>query len=473
MKRIASIFVGAALALAAHAQTPADFAYRRPLATTVDGAFVRVEVPAAVYEGALRNDLGDVRVFNGDGAPVPLAWLARPAAAREAAAPVSLPMFPLRVERDRADLGDLTLRIRRDAGGTSVDVATRDGAPVAGERIVGYLVDASETASTPTALTVALPEGANVSTRVRVDGSDDLAAWRTLASGAPILAVDFGGRRLSRERVDLAPGPAKYLRITVEPGQPALAIAGVRGELADRLVDPARQSRRIDGAADASSAGSYLFDLGGALPVDRIALDLPDINTVAPAQVFARRSANDAWRLVGSTVFYRLRQQDGSATSNPPWPVPVETARFWKVDIDPRAGGLGGKPPALTAMWVPQSLVFAARGAGPFELAYGSAQAKPAALPIDTLVPGFDARRTPATFAVATVGESTVPPALAALRQPVDVKRWLLWAALGLATLVLGGMAYALSKQMRAPAEGRDTVASSPAPSHPPPPSDA
>ena len=129
-------------------------------------------------------------------------------------------------------------------------------------------------------------------------------------------------------------------------------------------------------------------------------------------------------------------------TTSPPWPVAAAPARYWKVSVDARSGGLGNQPPALTALWIPQALVFAARGGGPFELAYGSAQAKPVALPIATLVPGFDARVTPATFAVATAGAATIPPAMAALQQPIDLKRWLLWAALGLATLVLGWMAY-------------------------------
>jgi hypothetical protein len=439
----------AALALAAQAQSPADFAWRLPLSTSGDGAFFRVELPEAVYEGAVRADLGDVRVFNGDGAPVPLAFLARPAAAREAAAPVALPLFPLRVERDRRDLGELTMTVRRDASGTTVNLATREGAAVSGERLLGYLVDASDQKWPLTALTLSLPGGANVSTRVRVEGSDDLAGWRVLASGAPVLAVEFGGRRLSRDRVDLAPGPSRYLRLATEPGQPPLEIAGARGEFADRLIDPARQSRKVEGVADKANSGEYVFDLGGALPVDRIALDLPEINTVVPAQIYARRDVKDEWRAVGATVFYRLKHQDLNETTSPPWPVATAPARYWKIGVDARSGGLGNKPPTLTALWIPQTLVFAARGGGPFELAYGSAQARPVALPIETLVPGFEARASPATFAVATPGAAKTPPAMAALKQPIDLKRWLLWGALVLATLVLGWMAYALSKQMR------------------------
>ena len=440
--------LAAVVAAGVFAQTPADFAYRRPLATMGNAPFFRVELPAAVYEGALRPDLGDLRVFDGSGAAVPLAFLARPGASREPVAAAALPVFPLRVETARSDLGDVTLRVRRDASGTSVDLATRDGATVAGERLAGYLVDATEAKAPLAALVLALPEGANLRTRVRVEGSDDLVAWRLLAQPTPVLALVYGGRRIARDRVELNGTPAKYLRVTFEPGEPAPELAAIRGEFADRLVDAPRQWRTAEGAPEKDVPGSYTFDLGGQFPIDRLRLELPEINTVAPASVFARATPQAPWREVATTVFYRLHQDGGDLVS-PPLALGNAPLRYWKVAVDPKAGGLGRGVPKLVAGWTPASLVFVARGGGPFELAYGSAQALPVALPLETLVPGFDARTTPATFGVATPGDSQSPPAMAALEKPLDVKRWLLWGALVLATLVLGGMAYALMRQMK------------------------
>ena len=78
-------FLLLAYAAAAAAQSPHDFAFGIPLATEGDDAFYRVELPAAVYTGAVRSDLGDMRVFNGDGAVVPFAFVPRAAAVRERA----------------------------------------------------------------------------------------------------------------------------------------------------------------------------------------------------------------------------------------------------------------------------------------------------------------------------------------------------------------------------------------------------
>jgi hypothetical protein len=50
------------------------------------------------------------------------------------------------------------------------------------------LIDASNANEPIAALT--LPLRANVTTRVRIDASDDLAAWRTIVAGAPLLALE-------------------------------------------------------------------------------------------------------------------------------------------------------------------------------------------------------------------------------------------------------------------------------------------
>ena len=435
------------------AQETPRFAWHLPLATPGEQAFYRVDVPASVYVHVVRADLGDVRVLNGDGAAVPFAFLPQPASRGEAAF-VDLPLFPLWVDDERRNLGDLALSVRRDANGTTVDVRTRDGGTVHPKRLAGYLVDAGERNDAFAALRLTPAATASVDARVRVDGSDDLATWRPLASGAPLLALEYRGQRLARDRVALSGAPARYLRITFAPSTAVPELASARGEEAARAVDAPRQWRDAEGmAVDKDHPGDYVFDVGGMFPVDRVTVTLPEINTVAPAQVLTRNEVRgdareqEAWRLAGTTVFYRLRR-DGGETSNPPLAIPPTPRRHWKIHIDAHAGGIGDKPPKLSVGWLPHTLVFAARGSGPFVLAYGSAQAAPGALPIVTLVPGYDERTSAATFGVATPGANPAPAAEDALRQPVNVKRWLLWGTLGFATLALAWMAIRLSRQM-------------------------
>jgi hypothetical protein len=80
--------------------------------------------------------------------------------------------------------------------------------------------------------------------------------------------------------------------------------------------------------------------------------------------------------------------------------------RYWLLRVDQKGGGVGTGVPAIEIGWVPQMLIFAARGNGPFLLAYGNSRAKASVFAIDSLIPGY---KTDAEFRVksATLGEPT------------------------------------------------------------------
>jgi hypothetical protein len=455
MKCIGMALVAAALAAptGALAQSPSDFAARQPLATSGDRAFFRIVLPDSVYDGAGRPDLGDLRVYNGDGALVPFAFVPRPKPLSAATPRRSLPFFPLTVDTTRPEAGNLAINVRKDATGTTVDIRTRDGAPVSGSRVAGYLVDASSDDRPLTALLVSLPPEGNVNARLRVDASDDLDRWRTIVADAPVLSLEHEGRRLTRDRVEFAPLRARYLRITwLTPAPPE--VTGVLGDIGDRLVEPPRRVRRVVGIPDGDSADAFTFDLLAALPVDRVTLELPDVNTVVPVRWEARTFAHDPWRDLGHSVVYRLRQ-DGAEVVSAEYPLDPVQRRYFRARIDPRAGGVGATPPTLAAGWYPQEVVFAARGSAPFELAYGSRSIAPGALSIATLVPGYVAGRPlPDNVGVATLATAPSATNRRAMREPLDMKRWTLWGSLALASLFLGYMGLRLARQARAGDDG-------------------
>src|SRR5213075_186729 len=82
----------------------------------------------------------------------------------------------------------------------------------------------------------------------------------------------------------------------------------------------------------------------------------------------------------------RLKTADGELRSAPV-AMSADVRRFWRVVVDQRGGGIGPTLPRLRAGWLPDQLLFATRGEGPFELVYGNSQAVPAAVPIDVLLP--------------------------------------------------------------------------------------
>jgi hypothetical protein len=153
---------------------------------------------------------------------------------------------------------------------------------------------------------------------------------------------------------------------------------------------------------------------------------------------------------VATLVAYRLRQESGEVSAAPT-PVSGVGMRYWLLRIDPKSGGMGHGQPRLRAGWAPQEIVFAARGAGPFVIAYGNPGATSSALPISTLVPGYIAAPADSLAAagIARPGASAPLGGAARLRPARDLRRAALWGVLVLGVLVLAWMAWRLSKQMQ------------------------
>jgi hypothetical protein len=451
MKRMAAAFA-ALLALApisaVRAVAPSDFAMRQPLATPGGSAFYRLELPGSVYDGAARADLGDLRVFNANGEAVPYAFLPRPAPVATASASRAFAIFPLTLDTTRPGSADLSIHFRVDADRKVVDIRSRDGTPVSGSRVEGYLVDAGELDRPLVGLTIRLPDAGDVNARMRVDASDDLASWRTVAASAPLLSLTYDGRRLTRDRIEFGPLRARYLRLTwLTPGPPALE--RVEGEFGSQVIEPPRRMRKAAGVPESESPNAFVFDLRGVLPVERLTLELPELNTVVPVHFDVRTTPQEPWRPVGSTVAYRL-QQDGGEAVNTALAVGASSARYVRARLDPKAGGVGKTPPTLVAGWYAPPLVFAARGEAPFELAYGSRRVEPGALAIRTLVPDYAAGKPlPANVGDATLAAAPSEANRAAMREPLDVTRWLLWGTLVAASVLLGYMGLRLARQMQ------------------------
>jgi hypothetical protein len=444
------------------AEKPADYAYGLKIEASGSEALYDVTLPTSVYQGVTRRDLGDVRVFNGAGEVVPHAFRPRRTEKADAGATVALTLFPLKAAAG-ASLDGLSISVRRSASGAvSVDVKSGNAAAPQ-QQTVGYLVDMSAHDRALRAIELDWKAADGFSGKLRIDASDDLLNWRTLVSGAPLLNLEVGGQRLQQKRIDVPQQKAKYLRlawVNEDAKNVFPEITAASGELAEKFVEAPREWAKF-GAAKGDKPGEYVFDLKGQLPVDRLRLDLPDVNTIAQIEVLARDKADQPWRSVTRGVAYRLRQAEAEIGS-PDIAVGASSERYWLIRVDPRGGGIGSGMPALNAGWVPHQLVFAARGAPPFTLAYGNRNraAQLGSLPIESLIPGYrdDAG---ASVRVAKTGAQPIVNVQAASSQPqkalggearlqeqIDWKRWSLWGVLGLGVLVLGAMAWRLVKQL-------------------------
>lgn len=429
---------------AAHGERAADYATGLPLTLGAEGPLHRVELPLAVHAQA-RPDLADVRVFNAAGATVPHALLHAGATSPEPLPPVAVPWFPLRNATARG-AGALDVRVEQDGRLISLRQGTL---PV--PATAGWLFDLSALGAPAGALRLdwAAP-ASGFSSQVRLEASDDLRTWRPLADG-PLLDLRYGGQQLRQDRLAFGAGRHRYLRLSATPALPLLTGAWV--EPAPAQAAPALEWMEIAGRSGAAP-GDYVFDLGAHVVARRIDLRLPAPNTVAPVLWQARERRAAEWRDVVRGTAYRLRQGTTELAS-PPLDVGRQPGRYWRLRVDPRAGGLGGVP-VLRLGREPVQLVFVARGEPPFLLAFGRRDAAPAQLPLASLLPGYRpgmeaALPRAATGPARALGGTAAPAPGEEDRPPPDWQRWLLWSVLLAGVATLAWMARALLRGAEPP----------------------
>jgi len=440
MKRLLPLLLLAAAG--AHAGVPRldDFAYGYPLALAGDAPLHAVTLPDDVYRYATRDDLGDLRVFNGDGEPVPYS-LRPPPTKPEAGKRIALPIFPLYGDA-RDTKGSVRVITRTDG---STELALRPSAEHK-QRLGGYLIDASALKQPLVQLHLALMPGEGDGlVSADLSGSQDLSHWRLLRSNVALGELRYGEHRFRQDGVRLAGGPYRYLRLRWRGGQAALHLTGVSGELRPTLPPPDLHWRRATATHNTLPAGNDTFRVSGRYPISRVRVMLPQTNTVAEVRLYSRTAAADApWESRYRGVLYDLRR-DGHQLRHDTVELPPLHRPQWRVEVDPAGGGLGRTPPGLQVGWTPGTLLFVARGPGPFTLAFGAAGMKPAPSNLAALNTVESAPRPARVGKRETLGGER---RLIAKAPALPWRRWLLWGVLLGGVLALALMARGLYREM-------------------------
>lgn len=431
---------------------PDDFAYSLTLRFQPGNSLYELTLPREVYQGVTRNDLADICVFNGNGEVVPYA-LQRPAPEKPYTNEmVSLPIFPL-LGKSEQGIDDLSMQVRKDKSGSIINVITKDNA-VSKPKIIAYLVDGSQIQKPVSALNLELePLPRSAIFGVMVESSYDLDSWSTLVRGATIASLNYQGHNLDKRTIEVDNIKAKYFRISFPGTNEMIKLKGVTVKLAAGVPQRSRQWLTVAGQKGKDKPDEYTFDTTGHMPVDRINVRLPEMNTLVKAYFYSRASEKDAWNERGCATIYRLRN-DGREIVSPELSIPVTPDRFWLMRIDNSGGGLGNAIPQLEVGWVPRELLFASRGSGPFRLAYGSG---------DTVGPGVEGgnyllpeltenKDNRISIWQATAGKQEVLGGDSALRKkiPFNWKQLVLWSVLGIGVIILAFMAIHLYKTMNA-----------------------
>jgi len=430
--------------------TPGDFARGWALPVTEGNGVYGLDLPLAVYEQAVRRDLGDLRVFNGAGEIVPHAVRSVATETRQTRQPV--PFFPLADDRP-AQATDLSLRVVRQADGTVITVDT--GARTTPQPAASYLLDTTRLDPRPSELELQWSHPDGLLT-VSLMQSSDLAHWSPLVGRVVLADLTYNGGKVVARRILLPGKTLPYLRLDCIDCRKPMEVQEVIALSGTPVTAEQWHWLQLQGTLAKEEKGAQVIDyrLEANVTVTALQLGFPAANSLVRAVIEARSQASAPWRQVARADFYRLDLQ-GASLANPLVPCPPTAAREWRLRVIADGAGLEGdtRLPRLELGWQRDELLFLGRGTGPYTLAVGSAKAAAAETAPNTLVLAAlrDAKAEPHIQRVTPGplltlgGDQALRPGL----PPVSWQKVLLWAVLIAGVALLALMTRTILREMR------------------------
>jgi Protein of unknown function (DUF3999) len=446
--------------------------------------FYRSDLPIEVYQATRSSTLHDLTITNAVGEQVPYALVPYDTLHPETTTQketIQLQFSPIKINALQ-NPNELRLQLEKSAEKTTINLTSSDMKPTAS---TVFLIDLGIKHPPISELLVDWQGDENTLHNIQVLSSADLKDW-TIAGDATLLstlpssgteqqqlktASDQNGtdeqaqlnHTISQHTIKLNnnwddSNNARYLQIrpydAADTGTITLTQVRANYDVLQTVApQPLWQEPHFIGRANQDKSGlvNIDFESFGHFPTSRLKVKLPQANTVTNVTFLVRNATNEPWKTITSTSLRSLA--DGK-----PYPPeilwqPID-ARFWRLQFDQSGGGIGTDNPTLNLGWLPNSVVWNARGKAPFTLHVGDNPSIVNTIPITTMLPEYDTQHInalPVAFLkpnAATQSRPVTTPA-GTWVSPPDYKIWLLWGGLVLGVLLLAGMAYSLLKAER------------------------
>jgi len=426
-----------------------NFAYGYNLEIDGDGAIYSLYLNEKIYQGLLREDRGDLRIFNSVGEVVPHDIRRFEKTTKKSVAEKTLPYFPLFKNNKSETINTMSknIHITTNDHGTIIDL--NYGALRIKKRLkAAYIIDASSLKNTPNHLLLDWDStNENFILKLHIEGSDDLDSWRKLTPSTTISNMKWAEHTLVQRKIKLPGAIPNYLRISWT-GNEEFKLNTLTAHFSDTYQAQTRQWSVFLPAKFDKFNSSYYYNTQSVIPIDRINVQLPIKNTLVNVLIESSPTRDGPWFSRYRGLLYDL-QFDENRLVNANIHQTVNSHRHWRVQIL-NGGELGAKP-QLRLGWIPEQLLFVATGESPFTLTYGSAHVDAITAPLGILLSESVIKQQGRLIKAARLGvaidfdnRSSLEPE----KPELDWKKYILWAVLILGVLLLAFMAFRLFKQM-------------------------
>lgn len=400
----------------------------------------------AVYEQSRLDNLNDLAITNANGESVPYALLPyQKVHLQTKVTGKSKPLVIFPMQKNAIDsAGGLNIQLNHREHNTSVNVTSVDAKTIPKTY---YLFDLGEKHPAFKKLSIDWQGQEGSLLTVKVITSNNLKDWSTAGQGA-LLKVSAGGKNITQNSITLDKViKARYLQIQALDTADTFKLTSVNIEFnqTEDLIQPTLWQEISFSNREQDNTETHIdFESASRLPTTSLNISLPQINTITQVTVLARNHQEKPWRRITKASLYRLNKQ-GKDYANQNIRIRATTARYWRLSFNQAKGGIGKDNPQLSLGWLPDVLVWNARGSGPFNLLVGENNNQINIVPVTNLLNPYEAKKV-RQLPKATISAPPQEANLNAWDSPVDYKYFLLWGGLFLGVLALAAMAYSLLK---------------------------
>jgi Protein of unknown function (DUF3999) len=401
---------------------PDGFAFSAAVEPQGSGSLQRIEMPAAALVALKREDLGDIRVFDGRGKALSIARLdtVTPGAQQSHL----VPTYP--IAGTAAAIGGPAVSIEIAQPGQTVSVET--GGDAASGDTAASLLDTRAIAEPAIALVLDADLPAQTPISFTLEASADLKTWQPLGDKVLFSPAEgqapLGGARIALPGVDLE---KRYLRLSWKAA-PGIALR--KAEVVTAKDAPPPRTTLATSGATLDDPYNLRLSAPSPAPLAAIALTATEADGVVPIKLYGREAAERPWMpLSAATV-----RPDGK-------PALLELGGTnypqYRIEADQRSAGFSAVPRVALEVQ-PLTLLAAFNGQPPYRLAVGNAKAEGKLFATGDLAePKVLAGELPMARVTAAP-----PPVIAldpgAIDSPFAPRKLVLWGALLLGTAVLG-----------------------------------
>lgn len=441
-----------------------DFAYGVEFSPNNKQALQTLTLSEHFYQNTVSPSGGDFRVFDAGGQEMPFTTKTAHINVKDVKKN-DLVFYPVYGE-NKTDLNALSFSLKKD--NISLLINDQKSEQTSDTSLLGYIIDTHELENV-VALSFdwAKPDVGFIN-NITIEQSDDLISWSSVLNKASLSRLNHLGNIIGNNRLILpSRDTARYLRMTWGADTKEFLLTSIVSEshfLFDALSNQQKSVvltlDKFDSSADlplnTSSDNSYLLSIGGKLPVTGLEFVGVTDNYFFRADLFALPSdydtgkKNQFWKKRGDINQYHLhigqQQVKSDATIFDPIKYPAWLFSF----NEPRSFGASG-PPSVKVSWLPEKLLFIAKGEAPYTLAYGNPGVKQVRHDLSSIVNQLNSKEW--VNILSQAADLSAPVSLGgkaklqAAKPGFPWKTVCLWLVLVLGVAVLARMTWVLFKQ--------------------------